>query len=83
MSNQSEQYPAWPVWQQQGPPVGAWPAWPPAQVGYAPYQTQYVNVQPSRRGMNHGVHVLLDIFTCGLWLPVHALVWTLHSMTRR
>lgn len=26
---------------------------------------------------NHGVHVILDIVTCGLWLPVHLLLWAM------
>jgi hypothetical protein len=24
---------------------------------------------------NHGPHVILDLLSCGLWLPVHLLLW--------
>lgn len=24
---------------------------------------------------NHGIHILLDVLSCGLWLPVHLILW--------
>ncbi|GAA1525246.1 hypothetical protein [Nocardioides humi] len=24
---------------------------------------------------NHGIHIILDVLTCGLWLPVHLILW--------
>lgn len=26
---------------------------------------------------NHGIHIILDILTCGMWLPVHLLLYLL------
>ena len=27
---------------------------------------------------NHGLHLILDLVTCGGWLPIHFLCWILH-----
>ena len=24
---------------------------------------------------NHGLHIVLDVLTCGLWLPIHLIMW--------
>ena len=24
---------------------------------------------------NHGLHIILDLLTCGLWIPVHLILW--------
>ena len=31
------------------------------------------------RGFNHTVHLVLDVLTCGAWIPVHLLCWILYE----
>lgn len=33
-----------------------------------------MHTQTTRRGANHGLHVALTLITCGMWLPVWAVV---------
>jgi hypothetical protein len=48
---------------------------PPYGTSHAPVvcmqQTTIVVKAPFR----HGIHVVLDVLTCGIWLPVHLLCW--------
>lgn len=39
-------------------------------------QETYVDVH--RPPFNHGLHIVLDVLTCGAWLPIHILCWMLH-----
>ncbi len=39
-------------------------------------QATYVNIRGP--GFNHGLHFVLDLITCGAWLPIHLLCWALH-----
>jgi len=36
------------------------------------------NNNRSDRGFNHGIHIILDVLTFGLWLPFHLLCWACH-----
>lgn len=54
------QYPTHPQQQQYG------------QQGYPMMQQQQVVVQ-QKRGVNHGLHLVLTLITFGLWLPVWIL----------
>ena len=38
-------------------------------------QSTYVDVRGA--GFNHGLHIVLDIITCGAWIPIHILCWVL------
>ncbi|WP_410876372.1 hypothetical protein [Nocardia sp. A7] len=35
-----------------------------------------------RRGVNHGLHLVLTLATCGLWLPIWIIVAVLDAMKR-
>lgn len=35
-----------------------------------------------RRGVNHGLHLVLTLVTCGLWLPIWIIVAILDAMKR-
>lgn len=63
-------------WAQQGmaPPLNitAWPA--PVYQQPVP-----VVVRPAQK-FPHGIHVVLTLLSCGLWLPVYALHYLLHVM---
>lgn len=43
-----------------------------------------VNVRQDTRvdvrgpGFNHALHIVLDILTCGMWIPIHLICWALH-----
>lgn len=39
-------------------------------------QSTQVNVHV-KAPFNHGLHLVLDLLTCGLWLPIHFLAWIL------
>ncbi len=39
-------------------------------------QATYIDIQGP--GFNHGLHLVLDLVTCGAWLPIHLLCWALH-----
>lgn len=36
-----------------------------------------------RSGMNHGLHALLTLLTCGAWLPVWIFLAIVEAVTRR
>ena len=40
----------------------------------------YTQVNVSNRSrFNHTPHIILDVFTIGLWLPIHLICWASHS----
>jgi hypothetical protein len=47
----------------------------PRPVYMPPAPVVNVNVA---RPFNHGVHVILDLATCGFWIPVHVILWAVH-----
>ncbi len=66
----------------QPPTEQSWVGPPPPQA-YAPPQqyfptAQHVTVNVPRP-FNHALHVVLDLITCGFWIPVHILLWVLHK----
>lgn len=54
------------------PEVAAWYA----ANGHPPPMMQQQVVVSQKRGVNHGLHFVLTVFTFGLWLPV----WILDAM---
>lgn len=53
------------------------PPWPPQQ----PQPTRIVTSVPVQT--SHTFHLIMTLVTCGLWLPVWALVAILNSFSRR
>lgn len=39
-------------------------------------------VTKSPKQTNHVLHLILSVLTCGLWLPVWAIVWWINTMSR-
>src|SRR6516225_2345298 len=62
----------------------AYPAQPIVPGGcYQPYPPQPVAVAVSTGGgVNHALHAVLTLFTCGMWLPVWILVAIFSSSSR-
>lgn len=52
---------------------------PPPQVHFTAQQTM-VN---ARRGVNHPLHLVLSIVTCGLWIPVWLVIVIIDSIDKR
>ena len=50
------------------PPPPPWYPPPPQVVVY----NNNVQRPPS---FSHGIHIVLDVLTCGAWLPFHLLIW--------
>ncbi|MFE9743571.1 hypothetical protein ACFYOT_01565 [Saccharothrix saharensis] len=50
---------------------------PPYVQPVMPQQNVQVNVIAGRRGVNHGLHLVLTILTCGLW----AIVWIIVAIS--
>lgn len=87
MSNSQYGPPRHQGWNQPPPQPPYYPPTNPQQQGWTsvpapatgpilpPHQQPYV-IPP--RPFNHGVHVILDFCTVGLWIPVHVLIWALH-----
>jgi hypothetical protein len=54
-------------------------------VSYSPFATQgpqanaavvnNIRLGGGTRGVNHGLHFLLTVLTCGLWAPVWLILW--------
>jgi hypothetical protein len=67
---------------QQGPYGYGYGAPPPQQHYYPPQPPAvvYVQQQPMfiKAPFNHTVHIILDIVTCGGWVPIHLICWALH-----
>lgn len=38
----------------------------------------YVQQNVVKAPFKHGLHLVLDVVTCGLWLPIHLIAWALH-----
>lgn len=55
---------------------------PPQPYGYGPPGPPMVVVQQTtnivKAPFKHTVHVVLDVVTCGGWIPVHLICWALH-----
>lgn len=62
------------------PPQGYGPPPPTQQWGYGPLQPHVVVIQapPPRAPFNHLLHLVITIFTCGLWLPVWVILAIAH-----
>lgn len=56
----------------------------PVQMQMQPYgqPQQVVNVVQQnvmvKAPFNHGIHILLDVITCGAWIPVHLICLVAH-----
>lgn len=71
-----------------GPPQGPYGGYPPNQYPppqhgyYQPQQQPVVYVQQTtavvKAPFNHGVHIVLDVVTCGGWIPIHLICWAVH-----
>jgi hypothetical protein len=51
------------------------------QQPYYPQPPPVVYVQQPimvKAPFNHTVHIVLDVVTCGTWLPIHLICWALH-----
>ncbi|HVH46111.1 MAG TPA: hypothetical protein VM925_27365 [Labilithrix sp.] len=70
----------------QGPPPGPYGYGPPLpqhypqHPHYTPTPAAYVQqttliFEPP---FKHTLHVVLDIVTCGIWIPIHLLCWALY-----
>jgi len=35
-----------------------------------------------QRSTNHGLHIILDLATCGMWLPIHLGVWIYNESSK-
>jgi predicted RNA-binding Zn-ribbon protein involved in translation (DUF1610 family) len=52
----------------------------PLVVSSPVYVQSVQQVVIPRADFNHGIHLLLTVLTCGLWLPVWILAWLIHAM---
>lgn len=34
-------------------------------------------------GVNHRLNIVMCVLTCGLWLPIYAIVWLIHGNRKR
>ncbi len=41
-------------------------------------QTTYVDGGYYKAPFNHTVHIVLDVLTCGSWIPIHLICWACH-----
>ncbi len=77
------QYPqqSYPQQQQQYPQHYQQPY--PYPYPYPPQQMPAIYIQQNagtvvvKAPFNHGVHLVLDVITCGAWLPLHLLIWAI------
>ncbi|GAB2989600.1 hypothetical protein [Saccharothrix stipae] len=67
---QAQPYPPQQPYAQPYPP-------PPYVQPVMPQQNVQVNVVAARPGVNHGLHLILTILTCGLW----AIVWIIVAIS--
>lgn len=74
-------------WQQQGYPQPQQPYYPPQQpVPYQQPQRRVVKSVERRRGlggMATSVHLMLTVFTCGMWLMVWIPWWMIRVIIPR
>jgi hypothetical protein len=49
---------------------------PPVQVFVQ--QNQHAATYVVKAPFSHGLHIVLDIFTCGAWIPIHLICWAIH-----
>ena len=81
--------PTGPQWQQPAPPWQAGPPMPPpyAQVQPpprpAPRPRKAVTKTRGLSGGSHTFHLLMTVFTCGLWAFVWAGTWLFRMIVRR
>jgi predicted RNA-binding Zn-ribbon protein involved in translation (DUF1610 family) len=40
---------------------------------------QQTRIEVRGPGFNHGIHIFLDLISCGFWIPIHLLCWALHG----
>jgi hypothetical protein len=60
-----------PYPQQQAPPVMV-------VVQQHQHQMQAQTTYIVKAPFSHGLHIVLDIFTCGAWIPIHLICWAIH-----
>lgn len=41
-------------------------------------QTTYVDGGYYKAPFNHAIHIVLDVLTCGSWIPIHLICWACH-----
>jgi hypothetical protein len=51
---------------------------PPGGYGYGPPQVVVVQAPPQKAPFNHLLHLVITLFTCGLWLPVWVILAIAH-----
>jgi predicted RNA-binding Zn-ribbon protein involved in translation (DUF1610 family) len=44
-------------------------------------QQTYIDVR-GRDSFNHGIHIFLDLVSCGFWIPIHLLWWVCWECSR-
>jgi hypothetical protein len=54
------------------PPYPYPPPYPSQQI------IQVVQSVQIKASFNHAPHVVLDVLTCGVWLPIHLICWACH-----
>lgn len=86
---QAPQYPQqpYPMQHQQQYP-GHYPQGYPQQQPYYQHQQPYQPPQQQifmmqqtailKAPFNHGIHIVLDVLTCGVWIPVHIICALAH-----
>ncbi|NUP10700.1 MAG: hypothetical protein HOW73_32045 [Polyangiaceae bacterium] len=63
-----------PYYQPQPGPYGYGPSPMQPQINVI----QQSNVMVVKAPFNHGIHIALDIFTCGAWIPIPLICWAVH-----
>lgn len=65
-----QQYPQAPYY--PPPPM---PVQQVIMIQQAPPTAQVITVKPP---FNHGIHLVLDVLTCGMWIPIHIICALAH-----
>lgn len=50
------------------------------QRNFMQQQQQYMQrpVVMMKPPFNHGAHLVIDLLTCGAWIPFHLILWLVH-----
>lgn len=63
------------------PPHQQQHGYPPQQhYQYPPQPPTVVYVQPTMMKVpfNHTPHIIIDVLSCGAWIPFHLIIWACH-----